>query len=43
VIRQIEHARGFRQLLLPGFEKVQDESSLVCTTHNILTPDRLCV
>src|SRR3990170_4309423 len=36
VIGQIKHARGFRQFLLRGFEKVQGEWSLVCTTHNIL-------
>src|SRR5439155_2936388 len=36
VIGQIKQARGFRQFLLRGFEKVQGEWSLVCTTHNIL-------
>ena len=36
VIGQIKHARGFRQFLLRGLEKVQGEWSLVCTTHNIL-------
>ena len=34
---------GFRQFLLRGFEKVQGEWSLVCTTHNILKLYRLCV
>jgi transposase len=43
VIGQIKHARGFRQFLLRGFEKVQGEWSLVCTTHNILKLYRLCV
>jgi transposase len=43
VIGQIKHARGFRQFLLRGFEKVQAEWSLVCTTHNILKLYRLCV
>jgi transposase len=43
VIGQIKHARGFRQFLLRGFEKVQGEWSLVCTTHNILKLFRLCV
>jgi transposase len=36
VIGQIKQARGFRQFLLRGIEKVQGEWSLVCTTHNIL-------
>jgi transposase len=42
VIGQIKHARGFRQFLLRGFEQVQGEWSLVCTTHNILKLYRLC-
>jgi len=41
VIGQIKQARGFRQFLLRGFEKVQGEWSLVCTTHNILKLYRL--
>jgi len=36
VFGQIKQARGFRQFLLRGIEKVQGEWSLVCTTHNIL-------
>jgi transposase len=43
VIGQIKQARGFRQFLLRGVEKVQGEWSLVCTTHNILKLYRLCV
>jgi transposase len=43
VIGQIKHARGFRQFLLRGFANVQGAWSLVCTTHNILKLDRLCV
>ena len=43
VIGQIKQARGFRQFLLRGFEKVQGEWSLVCTMHNILKLYRLCV
>jgi transposase len=43
VIGQIKQARGFRQFLLRGCEKVQGEWSLVCTTHNILKLYRLCV
>ena len=42
VIGQIKQARGFRQFLLRGFEKVQGEWSLVCATHNILKLYRLC-
>jgi transposase len=41
VIGQIKQARGFRQFLLRGLEKVQGEWSLVCTTHNILKLYRL--
>jgi transposase len=41
VIGQIKQARGFRQFLLRGIEKVQAEWSLVCTTHNILKLYRL--
>jgi transposase len=41
VIGQIKEARGFRQFLLRGIEKVQGEWSLVCTTHNILKLYRL--
>ena len=36
VFGQIKQARGFRQFLLRGVEKVKGEWSLVCTTHNIL-------
>ncbi len=43
VFGQIKQARGFRQFLLRGFEKVQGEWSLVCTTHNILKLYRLCL
>ena len=42
VFGQIKQARGFRQFLLRGLEKVQAEWSLVCTTHNILRMYRLC-
>jgi transposase len=41
VIGQIKQARGFRQFLLRGIDKVQGEWSLVCTTHNILNLYRL--
>src|SRR5258708_33291726 len=43
VIGQIKQARGFRQFLLRGLEKVQGGWSLVCTTHNILKLYRLCL
>ncbi|EQD77703.1 transposase IS4 family protein, partial [mine drainage metagenome] len=36
VFGQIKHARGFRQFLLRGLQKVQGEWSLLCTAHNLL-------
>jgi transposase len=36
VFGQIKEARGFRQFLLRGFEKVRAEWALVCTAHNLL-------
>ena len=42
VFGQIKHARGFRQFLLRGIDKVRGEWSLVCMTHNILKMYRLC-
>jgi transposase len=42
VLGQIKEARGFRQFLLRGAEKVRGEWSLICTTHNILKLYRLC-
>jgi hypothetical protein len=36
VFGQIKQARGFRQFLLRGVEKVAAEWSLVCLAHNIL-------
>jgi len=33
---QIKQARGFRQFLLRGVEKVRGEFSLICTGHNLL-------
>ena len=41
VFGQIKQARGFRQFLLRGIEKVRGEWSLVCLTHNILKCYRL--
>jgi transposase len=36
VFGQIKQARGFRQFLLRGLEKVRGEWSLICTVHNLL-------
>lgn len=36
VFGQIKGARGFRQFLMRGLEKVKGEWSLICTAHNIL-------
>jgi len=42
VFGQIKQARGFRQFLLRGIEKVRAEWAVVCLTHNILKLYRLC-
>lgn len=36
VFGQMKHARGFRQFLLRGHQKVSAEWKLVCTSHNLL-------
>jgi len=36
VFGQIKQARGFRQFLLRGVEKVRAEWALICTAHNLL-------
>ena len=36
VFGQIKAARGFRQLLLRGINKVQHEWALLCTVHNLV-------
>jgi transposase len=36
VFGQIKQARGFRQLLLRGLDKVRGEWALICTAHNLL-------
>ena len=36
VFGQIKQARGFRQFLLRGFDKVRGEWSMVCAAHNLL-------
>jgi len=42
VFGQIKQARGFRQFLLRGLEKVRGEWALICMTHNILKLHRIC-
>jgi IS5 family transposase len=42
VFGQIKQARGFRQFLLRGLEKVQGEWALICMTHNLLKFHKLC-
>lgn len=42
VFGQIKQARGFRQFLLRGIEKVRAEWAMVCMTHNILKMYRIC-
>src|SRR5712691_749142 len=42
VFGQIKQARGFRQFLLRGFEKVQGEWALICMTHNVLKFHKMC-
>jgi len=41
VFGQIKQARGFRQFLLRGIEKVKAEWALICTAHNITKLARL--
>jgi hypothetical protein len=36
VFGQIKQARGFRQFLRRGVEKVREEWALICMTHNLL-------
>ena len=36
VFGQVKEARGFRQFLLRGLEKIRAEWSLICTVHNLL-------
>jgi hypothetical protein len=35
VYGQIKEARGFRQFLLRGIEKVKAEWAMICTAHNL--------
>lgn len=42
VFGQIKQAQGFRHFLLRGYQKVQGEWALVCTTHNLLKLYRVC-
>jgi hypothetical protein len=36
VFGQVKGARGFRQFLMRGLEKVRGEWALICTAHNLL-------
>jgi transposase len=36
VFGHVKHARGFRQFLLRGIEKVRGEWAMICTAHNLL-------
>ena len=36
VFGQIKQARGFRQFLLRGVEKVRAEWAMICTAHNLM-------
>jgi transposase len=36
IFGQIKEARGFRQFLLRGLEKVRGEWAMICTAHNLL-------
>ena len=42
VYGQIKQARGFRQFLLRGIEKVRGEWALICMTHNLLKFHKIC-
>jgi len=42
VFGQIKQARGFRQFLLRGIEKVRGEWALICMTHNLLKFHKIC-
>src|SRR5258707_4894772 len=42
VFGQIKQARGFRQFLLRGLDKIRGEWALSCTTHNHLKVHRIC-
>ena len=39
---QIKQARGFRQFLLRGVEKVQGKWALICMTHKVLKFQKIC-
>jgi transposase len=42
VFGQIKQARGFRQFLLRGLQKVRGEWALICLTHNLLKFHKIC-
>jgi DDE family transposase len=41
VFGQIKHARGFRQFLRRGLQRVQEDWAMICTVHNLLKLYRL--
>jgi hypothetical protein len=42
VFGQIKQARGIRQFLLRGIDKVRGEWALICMTHNLLKFHKIC-
>jgi hypothetical protein len=42
VFGQIKQARGFRQFLLRGVEKVRAEWAMICTAHNLQKHSKSC-
>lgn len=42
VFGQIKHARGFRQFLLRGLDKIRGEWATICTAHNLLKLANAC-
>ena len=36
VFGQVKQARGFRQFLMRGLDKVSGEWAIICTAHNLL-------
>src|SRR5258708_19284847 len=42
VFGQIKQARGFRQFLMRGIDKVRAEWAIVCTAHNLLKLPTRC-
>ena len=42
VFGQIKQARGFRQFLMRGLEKVRGEWAMICMTHDLLKFHKIC-